>query len=120
MYGVCSHVPSANGMIDRPRLMCALDNGNGLQVNFPDKWGVSSLAEWKAYLAAQYAAGTPVQVAYKLETPIKIPFDPAEIIALSGTNTMYGDGITYIHGRQSKINALENRIAALESVILNL
>lgn len=50
------------------------------------------VASWKAYLAAQYAAGTPVQIAYKLKEPV--PFTPAgaqPIPALSGTNTLLTD-----------------------------
>lgn len=50
------------------------------------------VAFWKAYLAAQYAAGTPVQIAYKLKEPV--PFTAAgaqPIPALSGTNTLLTD-----------------------------
>lgn len=50
------------------------------------------VASWKAYLAAQYAAGTPVQIAYKLKEPV--PFTTAgaqPIPALSGTNTLLTD-----------------------------
>lgn len=48
---------------------------------------------FRAYLAAQYAAGTPVQIAYKLATPV--PFTAtgsAEIKALDGVNTLLTDG----------------------------
>lgn len=52
--------------------------------------------EWaalaKAFLADQYAAGTPVQVAYKLAEPYTIQMTPQEIKQLNGTNTLYGDG----------------------------
>ncbi len=47
---------------------------------------------WKTYLAAQYAAGTPVQVAYKLAKPI--PFTAtggATLPALDGVNTILTD-----------------------------
>lgn len=50
------------------------------------------VASWKAYLAVQYAAGTPVQIAYKLKEPV--PFTAAgaqPIPALSGTNTLLTD-----------------------------
>ena len=50
------------------------------------------VASCKAYLAAQYAAGTPVQIAYKLKEPV--PFTAAgaqPIPALSGTNTLLTD-----------------------------
>lgn len=56
-----------------------------------------SLAEdidsWKSYLAAQAAAGTPVQVAYKLATPE--PFQATGNQALTiqpGNHTIYTDG----------------------------
>lgn len=46
----------------------------------------------KSYLAAQYAAGTPVQIAYKLATPIPFTATGAQPInALSGTNTILTD-----------------------------
>lgn len=53
----------------------------------------TSVDEFNAYLAAQYAAGTPVQIAYKLATPV--PFTAtgsAEIKALDGVNTLLTDG----------------------------
>lgn len=52
----------------------------------------AAIASLKSYLAAQYAAGTPVQVAYKIATPI--PFTATgggAIKALSGTNTVLTD-----------------------------
>lgn len=51
--------------------------------------------EFVAFLAAQYAAGTPVQIAYRLATPV--PFTAtgaAEIKALEGVNTLMTDGDT--------------------------
>lgn len=48
--------------------------------------------EWKSYLAAQYAAGTPVQVCYKLAEPVPFTATGAQPIpALSGTNTLLTD-----------------------------
>lgn len=52
----------------------------------------AAIASLKAFLAAQYAAGTPVQIAYKLASPI--PFTATgggTIKALSGTNTILTD-----------------------------
>lgn len=62
-----------------------------------EKYEISEdgLTAWKSYLAAQYAAGTPVQVAYKLATPV--PFTAtggAEIKALDGVNTLLTGGDT--------------------------
>ena len=48
--------------------------------------------ELNAYLAAQYAAGTPVQFAYKLRSPASFSATGnAPIKALSGINTVLTD-----------------------------
>lgn len=70
--------------------------------------------EWKAYLAAQYAAGKPVQVAYKLSTPV--PFTATgggTIKALSGTNTILtdADALT-VTGRADPIHIIKQLQAA--------
>lgn len=50
------------------------------------------MQEWKAYLAAQYAAGTPVQVCYKLAEPVPFTATGAQPIpALAGVNTVLTD-----------------------------
>ena len=77
--------------------------------------GYTDVNVWKSYLAAQHAAGTPVQVCYKLATPTTIQLTPQEIKQLQGMNTLYGDGSISIIGRADKALALEARIAALES-----
>ena len=67
-----------------------------------------------AYLAAQYAAGTPVQVAYKLATPV--PFTATgggTIKALSGTNTVLTDADTLtVTGRADPIRIIQQLQAA--------
>ena len=85
---------------------------------FPD------VDSWKSYLAAQYAAGTPVQVCYKLDTPQPIQATGGQTIpALSGTNTIYTDtGDTTVSGRADPntiIQQLAARIAALEGQAIN-
>lgn len=74
----------------------------------------------KAYLTAQYAAGTPVTIAYKLATPT--PFTAtgnAPIPALPGVNTVYSDADSVtVTGRADPIHtiqALSDRVAALET-----
>lgn len=49
---------------------------------------------FKSYLAAQYDAGTPVQVCYKLAAPTTIQLTPQDLRMLDGTNTVYSDGTT--------------------------
>ena len=83
------------------------------------------LKEWMDYLAAQYAAGTPVQICYKQANPV--PFTAtggASIKALPGTNTVLtdADSVT-VTGRADPIQTiakLSDRIAALEAAATNI
>lgn len=76
--------------------------------------------EWKSYLAAQYSAGTPVTIAYKLATPQPIQATGSQSLpALSGENVLItnADSLT-VTGRADPthtIQTLSDRIAALES-----
>lgn len=79
-----------------------------------------NVGSWKSYLAAQYAAGTPVQIAYKLATPTTIPFTATgaqPIPALSGVNTVLtdADSVT-VTGRADpikRITDLEDAVASM-------
>lgn len=70
-----------------------------------------------AWLKAQYDAGTPVQVSYKLAEPITVQLTPQEIHALSGENILYSDtGDTTVTGKADPgaiIEKLTNAIIAL-------
>ena len=73
---------------------------------------------WKSYLAAQYAAGTPVQIAYKLATPVPITATGAQPIpALSGINTVLTDADSVaVTGRADpikRITDLEDAVASM-------
>lgn len=74
--------------------------------------------ELNAYLAAQYAAGTPVQIAYKLAEPVPFTATGAQSIsALSGTNTVItdADSVT-VTGRADpikRITDLEDAVASM-------
>lgn len=81
-----------------------------------------TIESWKSYLAAQYAAGTPVTVCYKPATPE--PFQATgnqPIPALAGENTVYTDGgevtvsgrtnpLTTIQTMQAQITALQDQV----------
>ena len=70
--------------------------------------GYSTAEELKEYVAAQYAAGTPVTVAYIKATPTPITATGGKPIpALAGTNTMLtdGDALT-VTGRADIVHAL--------------
>ena len=123
--GKCSHHPyrlyGENGFIG-----ITLDGGSAVYSpggKYPNT--NDGLREWMDYLAAQYAAGTPVQVAYRLANPV--PFTAtggASIKALSGTNTILtdADSVT-VTGRADPIQTvskLSERIAALEAAATNI
>ena len=79
---------------------------------------------FKSYLAAQYAAGTPVQICYKLATPTTIQLTPHQITALQGINNIWSNaGETTVSGRKDIIwltHSLLERIAALEAAVAGL
>lgn len=112
-YGYCSHYPYAN---DGSR-KCAFANANGAIVLYGHNADYT-LAEFKAYLAAQYAAGTPVQVCYKLATPV--PFTAtggAALPALDGVNTVITDADSVeVTGRADPIKRIEDLEAAVASI----
>jgi hypothetical protein len=74
--------------------------------------------ELNAYIAAQYAAGTPVQIAYKLTTPTPFTATGAQPIpALPGVNTVLtdADSVT-VTGRADpikRITDLEDAVASM-------
>ena len=78
----------------------------------------SAVASLKSYLAAQYTAGTPVQIAYKLAEPV--PFTatgPQPVPALSGVNTLLTDADSVaVTGRADpikRITDLEDAVASM-------
>lgn len=78
----------------------------------------SSVADLKAYLAAQYAAETPVQVCYKLAEPAPFTVTGAQPIpALAGVNTVLTDADSAtVTGRADpikRITDLETSIASM-------
>ena len=119
---VCSHYKAAPSTTNGT-YQCVQSCGvytSGTLYFYDDRYADKTADDWKAYVAAQYAAGTPIQVAYTLKTPIEIQLSTAYINTLSGTNTLYGDGDTITAKfRQSKIISLEERLSALEAVFLN-
>ena len=48
----------------------------------------TTVADFKSYLAAQYAAGTPVKVYYVMQTPETKTVEPVEIPTLNGTTVI--------------------------------
>ena len=78
----------------------------------------NAITSWKAYLAAQYAAGTPVQVCYKLATPVPFTATGAQPLpALAGANTVITDADSVaVTGRADPIKRIEDLEAAVASI----
>lgn len=75
----------------------------------------AGLSAWKSYLAAQYAAGTPVTVAYIKATPTPITATGGKPIpALAGTNTLLTDGDSLtVTGRSDPTHEIQQLRAAV-------
>lgn len=80
-----------------------------------------ALDEWKALLAAQYTAGTPVQIAYKLATPTPFTVTGAQPIpSFPGVNTLLtnADSVT-VTGRADPIKRITDLEDAVASMTTN-
>jgi hypothetical protein len=86
-----------------------------LTSSLPDISAGHEVASLKAYLAAQYAAGTPVQICYRLAEPVPFTATGAQPIpALAGANTVLTDADSAtVTGRADPIK----RITDLEDAV---
>lgn len=95
-------------------------DGESLTYASNGKYPISDegLQEWKSYLAAQYAAGTPVQVCYKLAEPVPFTATGAQpITALAGVNTVLTDADSAtVTGRADPIKRITDLEAAVASI----
>ena len=113
---ICSHYPHADVANNNAVKGCAIVWG-AIRVRWGDT--IPDNADgWKSYLSAQYAAGTPVQVAYKLAEPIPFTATGAQPIpALSGANTVLTDADKLtVTGRADpikRITDLEDAVASM-------
>ena len=119
---------TAPGITTRAQIKCTHINGSLFSSNanydfiFTTKRQMAGLFETvdelNAYCAAQYAAGTPVQIAYKLAEPIPFTATGAQPIpALSGVNTVITDADSVaVTGRADpikRITDLEDAVASM-------
>ena len=103
---ICSHYPHADIANTNTVQGCAIVWGC-IRVRWGDTIPDDADA-WKAYLAAQYAAGTPVQIAYKLAKPVPFTATGAQPIpALAGANTVLTDADSVsVSGRADLIHII--------------
>lgn len=110
---LCSHYPIDNPYMYKKACVWLLNQKvNYLRISDPR---FSTVEELKSYLSAQYAAGTPVQITYKLEKPIPITATGGKPIpALAGTNTLLTDGDSLtVTGRTDPTHEMQQLRAAV-------
>lgn len=116
--GLSSHYPYKSYAADYS--IGLTTDGEALVYNSNGKYPLSDegLQEWKSYLAAQYAAGTPVQVCYKLAEPVPFTATGAQALpALAGVNTVLSDADSAtVTGRADPIKRIEDLEAAVASI----
>lgn len=109
---VCSHFISKKFTVNEPYefLFTQPTNFQGL---------FSNVDELNDYCAAQYAAGTPVQIAYQLlREPVPFTATGAQLLpALAGVNTVITDADSVaVTGRADPIKRIEDLEAAVASI----
>ena len=111
--GLCSHFPVRNFSASDE-----IQGVGGWDTAVYLRWASSfkTVDELKAFLSAQNAAGTPVQIAYKLAEPVEIPLDAHEIEAVNGVNTLYGDGVINVSGRKDIYYLVENLVKKVKTL----
>ena len=121
---VCSHYAVASDPIHGNTKNNAMAGYASTTTIFIRDDAQASVGEYKSYLAAQAAAGTPVTIAYKLATPQPIQATGSQSLpAISGENVLItnADSLT-VTGRAdpvATVQALADRVAALEQAAVN-
>ncbi len=91
---------------------------------------ITTLEDWKAYLAEQYTAGTPVTIYYKLATPLDLELTEKQkeaqkinayknVTNIAVDNSLATLDVTYKKDQNTVNKNYEDRIAALEAAILS-
>ncbi len=114
--GECSHYMYKYNYNILPK--CLFVHGKSLFINKQLKEEFSTLDEFKSYLAAQYAAGTPVQIAYKLAEPTTFTATGGgELTGLDGLNNILTDADSVqVEGREDIKHTIKELQDALASV----
>ena len=115
--GSCSICPSeAAGYIYRGYVEKVSPSGGVQFNNLQARWGLAAgftVADWKARLQELSAAGTPVQILYKLAAPLSYQLTPEIIATLAGQNRIWADcgEVTVEYGEF--LQALQEEIARM-------
>lgn len=126
----CSHTPTS---LTHPSDVAGIyiASSGSLFLNVGDIIGGGTVAQLKAWIAAQYAAGNPVTVYYvsATETIADIPSDTLSALrsltTLDGTNNIMVDGSTVqpwvsVKYRQDLQKYVKDKLAAIQAAIISL
>ena len=85
---ICSHATFHSLNSQYAYGMCASDRSCSLfLLQDPN----ATVTDFKAYLANEYANGTPVEIVYELAEPLVYQLDPQQVNALKGINNIWAD-----------------------------
>lgn len=116
-FGISSHFDNINGSVSYPANFIRISK-TSIVFHVASDGPFATVDALKSYLAAQYAAGTPVQIAYKLATPTPFTATGAQpITALAGVNTVLTDADSAtVTGRADPIKRITDLEAAVASI----
>ena len=113
---MCSHAKTATSISQYVQGSCFCDGS----INIRIMDGSDTVQDWKDYINAQSAAGTPIQICYELATPITYQLSPQEVKTLKGQNHVWSDAgdvdLTYVADTKLYI---DNKIAQAIAAALN-
>lgn len=118
---ICSHFPTAKYISATNTVNLSgscICKGKTSFVVILDDANLETVDKWKRYLAEQYSAGSPIQVAFSKETITPFTATGAQFIpALKGTNTVLTDADSAtVTGRADPIKHIEDLEAAVASI----
>ncbi|WP_425369478.1 hypothetical protein [Gemmiger formicilis] len=113
-FAISSHFDNTKGSVSYPANFVRIAK-TSIVLHVASDGPFATVGDLKSYLAAQYAAGTPVQICYKLATPTTFTATGAQPLpALAGANTILTDADSAtVTGRADPIK----RITDLEDAV---
>ena len=96
----CTHYPTSTPNLTyrlNQGITVSISSGGKRMMIYDDTYNIADNTNWKAYLAAQKAAGTPVTVVYQLAEPV-VTQHPGPHMRVMDEGVMFDVGIAEEHG----------------------